>query len=142
MQFDHVELYVGDREKAVRWYGHVLEFLPEPRLADWARRGPLMIANQAGQMLALFKGPAQGHHPERGFRRVAFRVDADGFVRFLQRATKYEPTLPEQMELRDHSLAISVYFADPFGNQLEVTTYDHESARESIHRFWPDKAFT
>ena len=31
------------------------------------------------------------------------------------------------------SSAISVYFSDPYGNLLEVTTYDAEAARIHLH---------
>ncbi len=32
----------------------------------------------------------------------------------------------------DHGKAISVYFYDPWGNALEVTTYEPEVVRESL----------
>jgi hypothetical protein len=32
----------------------------------------------------------------------------------------------------DHGLAFSIYFCDPYGNRLEVTTYDHAHVRERL----------
>ena len=40
------------------------------------------------------------------------------------------PLGPENIQ--DHEKAISVYFSDPFGNLLEVTTYDHAKVRKEL----------
>jgi catechol-2,3-dioxygenase len=32
----------------------------------------------------------------------------------------------------DHGKSFSVYFSDPYGNRLEVTTYDYEAVREKV----------
>jgi hypothetical protein len=34
----------------------------------------------------------------------------------------------------DHGEAYSVYFSDPYGHHLEVTTYDYEAARAELER--------
>lgn len=68
---------------------------------------------------ALFEGQPAPSSPTAAFRRVAFRVTAEGFAAFLQR-------LPDQQ-------AYSIYFVDADGHQLEVTTYEYDdtSARLS-----------
>ena len=38
------------------------------------------------------------------------------------------------LRVRDHTTAFSAYFTDPFGNALEVTTYEHEDVRRGEHR--------
>jgi catechol 2,3-dioxygenase-like lactoylglutathione lyase family enzyme len=53
-------------------------------------------------------------------RHLAFRVDRAGFERAQEE-------LREQgidFEFRDHETAHSVYFHDPDGHRLEITTYE------------------
>jgi len=136
--FDHIELYVTDREKAVIWYEKTLGLTRAGDFDDWAKRGPLMISNGQNQMIALFEGPAQNGHPSRGFRRLAFRVNGEQFIDFIKSSMESFPEPLGRNELRDHGIAISVYFPDPFGNQLEITTYDHEPARKFMDTLPPE----
>ena len=32
----------------------------------------------------------------------------------------------------DHNLAYSIYFCDPYGHRLEVTTYEHDAVRNEF----------
>jgi hypothetical protein len=34
--------------------------------------------------------------------------------------------------LVDHGKAFSIYFNDPYGHRLEVTTYEHEATRAAL----------
>jgi catechol 2,3-dioxygenase-like lactoylglutathione lyase family enzyme len=140
LQLDHVEMFVPNRHEAAEWYQHVLglEIVPEYEL--WAQdpQGPLMISSDNGRTkLALFRGPAGSATQESGYRLVAFRVDGSGFVAFLNRL--------ESLKLRDHrgrvvtvdsvvdhDKAYSVYFSDPYGHRLEVTSYDHDALRKAL----------
>jgi hypothetical protein len=36
------------------------------------------------------------------------------------------------LDVIDHDKALSVYFCDPYGTRLEVTTYEHEAARRRL----------
>ena len=36
--------------------------------------------------------------------------------------------------LYDHETALSIYFSDPWGHNLEITTYDHDRARRALSR--------
>ena len=132
MQIDHVEIFVTNRPLACEWYGRVLGFQPVEEFAGWADAGPLMIANDDNQMIALFSGPAQDGHRIRGHRRVAFRVSADEFAEFVQGSAAWSNPPLGRDAIQDHSLAISVYFTDPFGNPLEVTTYDYAEAKRFV----------
>ncbi len=117
-QIDHVEVFVPDREEAARWYRETLGLERVSRAAHWAEHpdGPLMISSDGGStMVALFTGPAQGDDEVRGLRRLAFRCDADTLRSF---ATQLD-CAPV-----DHGTAKSIYFSDPWGNDLEITTYD------------------
>jgi catechol 2,3-dioxygenase-like lactoylglutathione lyase family enzyme len=129
IQIDHVELFVPDRQAAAMWYESVLGLVTVPEVAQWAvdPEGPLMISPDHGKtMLALFQGTPQGERPTAGFHRVAFSVDGKGFLTFLERIKemKIGPS-----RIRDHDQAISIYFDDPYGHHLEVTTYEPAGVR-------------
>jgi hypothetical protein len=68
---------------------------------------------------------------------VAFRVDGDGFLAFLDRLDSLaltdqrgQPVSRDQAV--DHDQAFSLYFCDPYGHRLELTTYDAERVRPVI----------
>jgi catechol 2,3-dioxygenase-like lactoylglutathione lyase family enzyme len=139
-QIDHVELFVPDRRAAAEWYHQVLGLAIVEEFEAWAAhpRGPLMISSDGGRTkLALFEGAPQGGRPTAGFHLVAFRVDAAGFLAFLGRL--------DWLDLRDdrdgpvtrgavvdHEQAFSLYFCDPYGHRLELTTYDASDTRAAI----------
>lgn len=134
VQIDHVELFVPDRHEAADWYEHALGLAIVPDYEGWAADpgGPLMISNDGGSTkLALFQGRPPGAGVAGGFRRVAFRTDARGFREFLRRAVELRltsgsrPVTPDAVV--DHEQAFSVYFTDPYGHLLEVTTYDYQA---------------
>jgi catechol 2,3-dioxygenase-like lactoylglutathione lyase family enzyme len=133
---DHVELFVPERQQAAAWYQRVLGLAPVAGTEAWAAdpQGPLMISADGGRtMLALFEGRPPGDRATAGFHRVAFRVDGAGFLEFLRRA----PGLAlGDLRIMDHATAISIYFDDPFGHHLEVTSYDHEAVRATARAWW------
>jgi catechol 2,3-dioxygenase-like lactoylglutathione lyase family enzyme len=135
-QIDHVELFVPDRAEAADWYARLLGLKRLGSAARWADdpRGPLMISPDGGRtMIALFTGTPQGDRELVGFSRVAFRVEAQGFLDFVAGAGDLglsEGDAP--LRIRDHGIAYSAYFKDPWGNRLEVTTYDHARVRERL----------
>ena len=140
LQIDHVELFVPDRHEAARWYRDVLGLEILPGYQDWAAdpRGPLMVSSDGGSTkLALFEGEPQGSARTSGFHRVAFRVAADAFVAFLQRAEDLQlkdhlGRLVTADAVVDHVKAYSVYFCDPYGHRLEVTTYESHAVRTAL----------
>jgi catechol 2,3-dioxygenase-like lactoylglutathione lyase family enzyme len=137
---DHVELFVPDRVEAASWYQRTLglEILEECR--PWAEdpQGPLMISSDGGATkLALFTGTPQGARETSGFHRVAFVVDARGFLAFLERLPglnlEDHQTRPVRADSAvDHQQAYSIYFCDPYGHRLEVTTYDYQAVRAAL----------
>lgn len=140
LQIDHVELFVPDRHEAAAWYARVLGLEIIRGFEEWAvdPRGPLMISSDHGSTkLALFEGEPQHLRPTAGFHRVAFRVDADGFLTFVRRLERYGLRDHQDREVTgeaivDHGQAYSIYFSDPFGHRLEVTTYDHDATRAAL----------
>lgn len=140
MQIDHVELFVPDRLEAARWYERILGLQVVSEYQEWAadQGGPLMISSDDGNTkLALFEGQPQASRPTAGFHRVAFRVNAHDFMDFLQRLTdrplkdhRDRPVTSDSVV--DHEKAYSIYFTDPYGHRLEVTTYEYEATRAAL----------
>jgi catechol 2,3-dioxygenase-like lactoylglutathione lyase family enzyme len=138
---DHVELFVPDRYAAAQWYERALGLTILREYESWASdpRGPLMISGDSGATkLALFQG-APPPHPDSGFRRVAFRLDGSRFAETIRRLgelhvhdSQGRPVSPAAVV--DHGKAFSVYFSDPYGHQLEVTTYDHAAVVAGTQR--------
>ena len=133
MKIDHIELFVPDRYEAAKWYQRVLGLEIVPQYEHWASdpRGPLMISSDGGDTkLALFQGTPQGSRETAGFHLVAFRLDAEGFMRFLDRLDSLDLLNHRGQQVTaalvsDHDAAWSIYFNDPYGHRLEVTTYEY-----------------
>lgn len=139
LQIDHVELFVPDRYEAAKWYERVLGLRIVPEFEGWTRGdGPLMIATDQGNTkLALFEGQPTPSVETAAFRRVAFGVTGAGFVEFLRRLADVELRDARGRRLApsavvDHRLAYSIYFVDPYGHLLEVTTYDHSHVSAAL----------
>ena len=138
-QIDHVELFVPDRDAAARWYQQVLGLTVVRDFEDWAkdRHGPLMISSDDGNTkLALFEGEP-GSQGTAGFQLVAFRVTGAAFVEFLEGLSdipladqKGNRLTPEAVV--DHEKAYSIYFRDPYGHSLEITTYEHDVTKRLL----------
>ena len=136
-QIDHAEVTVPNRLAAAAWYQATLglEILSEYR--SWADdpNGPLMIGTKnGGTKIALFADRPTGSKRTVGFHLLAFRVDGDGFLEFIELLKTLElknadDHLVTRNDAIDHRLAYSLYFCDPWGHQLELTTYDHETVR-------------
>ena len=112
-----------DLDAARDWYHQVLG-LEEIRRWD---PFPVMIG-VGGTVLALFPATAAADPDstvdatERpGWRRVAWRTDAAGFETAQRHLESL--SIPFRGPV-DHRIARSIYFADPDGNPLEITTYE------------------
>ena len=82
--------------------------------------------------LALFQGEPEDRRATAGFHRVAFRLTAPDWLAFVARL----PSLGLRetggaARVVDHGAAWSVYFSDPHGHRLEVTTYEAELVRRA-----------
>jgi catechol 2,3-dioxygenase-like lactoylglutathione lyase family enzyme len=112
---DHVALAVGDQETSERWYREVLG-LERAFVEEWGDTPAVVTAGDSG--FALFRAPPGDTGPL--VRHVAFRVDRANFeaaqADFRQRGIGFE--------FQDHGAAHSIYFHDPDGLLLELTTYD------------------
>ena len=119
---DHVALTVRDVARSVAWYQAVLGL--ERRYADvWGDFPAVLGAGTTS--LALFPTPVPEPAPPPGrevlsIRHVAFRVDRATFDE-ARGALEAHGVVPS---FEDHVAAHSLYFTDPDGHQLEITTYD------------------
>lgn len=120
---DHIHIYCPDREEGARWYQGTLGFTPDPAAEAWARdpSGPLTLQDISGAIhLALFRSAKP--KPQS----FAFGVSGTEYEAWKAHLEAKGLALREA----DHALAWSFYLQDPYGNQIEFTTYDHDHIRE------------
>ena|SRR5258707_1318600 len=121
---DHVAIAVRDIQAAAKWYIDVLGF--EPRYEGMWDGIPTFIGKGA-TAIALF--PSRDDLAEAGKTRarsgmlhLAFGTTAGGFSA-AQEELKRRGI---EFEFQDHEISHSIYFRDPDGHALEITTYDPE----------------
>ena len=120
--FDHLVLVCQDVERTLAWYQDVLGL--ERRYEEVWGDFPAVVG--AGTTaLALFPTSVAEPTPPPGrevlsVRHIAFRVDRATF----DRARGHLEARGITATFEDHSAAHSLYFADPDGHRLEITTYD------------------
>ena len=119
---DHVALAVTDIERTARWYIEVLGF---EHLHKGMWGGVPLFIGKGTTALALFPArndarPASSKADHIGMLHLAFRASREEFDA-AQRELKARGI---QFTFQDHEISESIYFDDPDGNQLEITTYD------------------
>jgi catechol 2,3-dioxygenase-like lactoylglutathione lyase family enzyme len=119
---DHVAIGVDDVERSCAFYAQVLGF--ERMIPQWDF--PVMMGT-GGMGLAIFDkaihpSPTPDDTPQPSVRimHIAFRVDRAGFDVARRELADEELTLT----FSDHGVSHSLYFRDPDGHLIELTTYD------------------
>lgn len=117
---DHVALSCVSIEATAKWYVETLGF-EHVFAGEWG--GVPVFLKLGATYLALF--PTRGAHqpaPQRpGFNHLAFNAAtqtefAGAQAHLSQRGVRFE--------FQDHEISHSIYFDDPDGRPLEITTYD------------------
>jgi len=106
---------VSDRPRSIAWYRDVLGL--EPRSEPGQDDSPVFM----GSSVALFQAEtemADRDYESVGLRHVAFAVGSSD----LERAQAHLSARGVEFRLEDHGGAHSVYFPDPDGNVIELTT--------------------
>ncbi len=119
---DHVAVGVRDVERSAKWYIEILGF---KRLYEEAWGGVPTFVGKGNTGIALFPaGPDAKSTPStrRNIRilHLAFRADRENFLA-AQRDLEKRGI---KFEFQDHEISHSIYFRDPDGHQLEITTYE------------------
>lgn len=119
---DHVAMAVDDVERSAAWYVDVLGF---ERMYAGAWGGLPTFVGIGGTGVALFPRKDKSR-PGRGILHVAFRGTGSNFLAAQQELESRQISF----HFEDHGTAHSIYFRDPDGHQLELTTYE----LDSLHR--------
>jgi catechol 2,3-dioxygenase-like lactoylglutathione lyase family enzyme len=109
IRIDHVSLDVDDRSRSIAWYENVIGLHASG--APGAVDQPVFLG-PPGARLGLFEErPAS-------LRHIALATDAPGFDATVERLG----ALAIRFRVERHGASRSVYFDDPDGTTLEVTT--------------------
>lgn len=116
-RLDHVSINVTDRARSIAWYRDVLGL---PQLNQPTADDEPVFLGQPGLQFGLFQAERESPARERessGLRHVAIVVGD------LEAAQERLRSHGVEFRYEDHGNALSVYFADPDGHVLELTTY-------------------
>jgi catechol 2,3-dioxygenase-like lactoylglutathione lyase family enzyme len=119
---DHVALAVRDIARSAQWYIDVLGFT---RWHEEMWDGVPIFIGKGSTALALFPAREEA-------RAASSRPDHLGMVHLAFRATgpefkKAQANLRSRgmaFDFQDHEISHSIYFRDPDGIELEITTYE------------------
>ena len=122
-QIDHVALTVADVQRSVAWYRDVLG-LERRHEEAWGSYPAFMYAGPTG--VALFPArdpdllPVPDHARTAIMRHLAFQADHVNFLRAQAELKQRDIAF----SIEDHGISHSIYFRDPDGYEIEITTYD------------------
>ena len=118
---DHIAFAVRDVEQSAQWYIDVLGF---ERRYDGMWEGIPTFIGKGNTAIALFPmRNGNSKSPARSSRirmlHLAFRTNRENFLGAQQELKKRGI----KFEFQDHEISHSIYFRDPDGHHLEITTY-------------------
>ena len=121
---DHIALSVSDVNRAADWYVEVLGFEREHE-GMWD--GIPVFIGKGETAIALFPAKANARSTSASRDEIvilhfALRADRKNFLAAQDELRRRGIAF----EFQDHAISHSIYFQDPDGHQLEITTYDLE----------------
>ena len=119
---DHIALSVRDVARSAKWYADVLGF--ESRY-EGVWKGIPTFMGKGATAIALFppRGETSSSQSDRRpIRMLHFAMRADR-KNFLAAQTELKERGID-FEFQDHEISHSIYFSDPDGHELEITTYE------------------
>jgi catechol 2,3-dioxygenase-like lactoylglutathione lyase family enzyme len=118
-QFDHVALRCASPEATKAWYVSTLGF---EHVFQGAWSGVPIFLRLGSTFIALFPMKARDRFSQdAGVLHLAFRAATYADFRSAQTELGARGV---GFEFQDHEISHSIYFSDPDGFQLEITTYD------------------
>ena len=119
---DHVAMSVADIQRSANWYVDVLGFA---RRHEGMWEGIPVFVGRGATAIALFpigsKAPgAPSNAAGPRLLHLAFGTNAAGFLIAQQELN--DRGIP--FHFQDHEISHSIYFCDPDGHELEITTYE------------------
>jgi len=122
---DHVALAVADVEQSAAWYIDVLGF---ERLYPGMWNGIPVFIGKGTTALALFprrsRNASAASHSDRqneaDMLHLAMRANRNNFLAAQEELEKRGI----HFEFADHEISHSIYFRNPDGHRLEITTYE------------------
>ena len=118
---DHIAITVNDLETSAQWYEHILGLKRYVFEKEWGPFPVFMLAGKSG--LALFPAKKQATEPIQevthpSMKHFAFNVDTENF----ENAKHLLKERNISFEYQDHFFFDSIYFRDPDGYLVELTT--------------------
>lgn len=118
-RIDHVALAVRDVELSANWY---IENLGFERRHKGMWNGIPVFIGKGQAAIALF--PSENKKPKmptrRGILHFALLADRRNFLAAQEELTNRGI----EFHFQDHEISHSIYFDDPDGHQIEITTYE------------------
>jgi catechol-2,3-dioxygenase len=116
---DHVALAVRDVEGSAKWY---IENLGFERRYEGMWDGIPVFIGKGRAAIALF--PSANKNPKvptrYGILHFAFGTDRRNFLAAQEELTSRGIAF----QFQDHEISHSIYFSDPDGREIEITTYE------------------